>query len=70
MGPQQFEQVLRGPDFVQRAGIVPPKETFAPDCVDQLWGDARRQLIAKAAALYIEPSSIDKNYALLRDKLF
>jgi len=36
----------------------------------QLWGDARRQLIAKAAALYIEPSSIDQNYALLRDKLF
>ena len=36
----------------------------------QLWGDARQQLIAKAAALYIEPSSIDKNYALLRDKLF
>jgi len=36
----------------------------------QLWGDARRQLIAKAAALYIEPSSIDQNYALLREKLF
>jgi serine/threonine-protein kinase len=36
----------------------------------QVWGDARRQLIEKAVALYIDPSSINANYALLRDKLF
>lgn len=36
----------------------------------QLWGDARRQLIEKAVALYIDPSSINAHYALLRDKLF
>jgi eukaryotic-like serine/threonine-protein kinase len=36
----------------------------------QLWADARRQLIEKAVALYIDPSSINANYALLRDKLF
>lgn len=36
----------------------------------QLWADARRQLIEKAVALYIDPSSIDAHYPLLRDKLF
>jgi eukaryotic-like serine/threonine-protein kinase len=36
----------------------------------QLWGDARRQLMEKAVALYIDPSSMNAHYALLRDKLF
>ena len=35
-----------------------------------LWADARRQLIEKAVALYVDPSSINAHYALLRDKLF
>jgi eukaryotic-like serine/threonine-protein kinase len=31
--------------------------------------DARRQMIAKAAALYVQPSSLNANYAILRTKL-
>jgi hypothetical protein len=34
-----------------------------------LWLDARRQLIAKAAALYVEPSSLNANYGIVRAKL-
>jgi predicted Ser/Thr protein kinase len=34
-----------------------------------LWLDARRQLIAKAAALYVEPSSLNTNYGIVRAKL-
>ena len=34
-----------------------------------MWGDARRQLIAKAVALYIDPSSINAHYAALRSTL-
>jgi eukaryotic-like serine/threonine-protein kinase len=34
-----------------------------------VWGDARRQLIAKAVALYIDPSSINAHYAALRSTL-
>jgi serine/threonine-protein kinase len=31
--------------------------------------DARRQMIAKAAALYVQPSSLNANYAIVRSKL-
>jgi len=31
--------------------------------------DARRQLVEKAAALYVEQNSLDRNYAVVRDKL-
>jgi len=34
-----------------------------------VWADARRQLIAKAAALYVEPSSLNANYGIVRAKL-
>ncbi|HLW22734.1 MAG TPA: hypothetical protein VKT22_00065, partial [Steroidobacteraceae bacterium] len=34
-----------------------------------LWGEARRQLIAKAAALYVQPRSLHANYDLLRTRL-
>jgi predicted Ser/Thr protein kinase len=34
-----------------------------------VWVDARRQLVAKAAALYVEPSSLNANYGILRTKL-
>jgi serine/threonine-protein kinase len=34
-----------------------------------VWLDARRQLIAKAAALYVQPQSLNANYELVRTKL-
>jgi serine/threonine protein kinase len=34
-----------------------------------LWLEARRQLIAKAAALYVEPNSLNANYGIVRAKL-
>jgi len=34
-----------------------------------LQADAKRQLIEKAVALYVEPNSLTKNYALVREKL-
>ncbi len=34
-----------------------------------VWTDARREVVAKAAALYVDPSSINANYPVVRDKL-
>lgn len=34
-----------------------------------VWLDARRQLIAKAAALYVQPGSLNANYGVVRSKL-
>jgi eukaryotic-like serine/threonine-protein kinase len=34
-----------------------------------VWLDARQQLIAKAAALYVQPASLNSNYAIVRTKL-
>jgi predicted Ser/Thr protein kinase len=34
-----------------------------------LWLEARRQLVAKAAALYVEPGSLNANYGIVRAKL-
>jgi eukaryotic-like serine/threonine-protein kinase len=63
-----------GMAVITAVGMADPQDTrFAKDGLQvepQLWADARRQLIEKAVALYIDPSSINAHYALLRDKLF
>ncbi len=63
-----------GTAIITAIGLADPKDsrnTQAPAPLDgRVWGDARRQLIEKAVALYIDPSSINDHYALLRDKLF
>jgi predicted Ser/Thr protein kinase len=61
-----------GTTIISAVGLADPndprsaKETAA---VERLWGDARRQLIAKAVALYVEPGSFNANYAVLHNKL-
>ena len=63
-----------GTAVITAVGLADPQDArFAKDGLQvepQLWADARRQLIEKAVALYIDPSSINAHYALLRDKLF
>jgi hypothetical protein len=62
-----------GTAVVSAVGLADPEdprwanETAAVERL--VWGDARRQLIAKAVALYVDPSSINANYAVLRNKL-
>jgi serine/threonine protein kinase len=63
-----------GTAVITAVGLADPQDPrFAKDGLQvepHLWADARRQLIEKAVALYIDPSSINAHYALLRDKLF
>jgi eukaryotic-like serine/threonine-protein kinase len=63
-----------GTAVITAVGLADPQDArFAKGGLQvepQLWADARRQLIEKAVALYIDPSSINAHYALLRDKLF
>ena len=63
-----------GTAVITAVGLADPQDPrFAkqPTPIErQVWSDARRQLIEKAAAVFIDPRSIDANYALLRDKLF
>jgi serine/threonine-protein kinase len=62
-----------GMAIISAVGLADPndpgsaKQTAATERL--VWGDARRQLIAKAIALYVDPSSINANYAVLRSKL-
>jgi serine/threonine-protein kinase len=54
-------------------GVVNPADpSYANDpaaAERMVWLDARRQVIAKAAALYVEPNSLKANYAIVRTKL-
>jgi eukaryotic-like serine/threonine-protein kinase len=63
-----------GTAVITAVGLADPQDPrFArqPAPIEsQVWGDARRQLIEKAAAVFVDPKSIEANYALLRDKLF
>jgi eukaryotic-like serine/threonine-protein kinase len=63
-----------GTAMITAVGLADPQDPrFTNDGLavePHLWADARRQLIEKAVALYIDPSSINAHYALLRDKLF
>jgi serine/threonine-protein kinase len=62
-----------GTVVISAVGLADPSDPrFAkatPEIERSVWGDARRQLIEKAVALYVEPKSINTNYAVLRDKL-
>jgi hypothetical protein len=62
-----------GTAIISAVGLADPNDPrfakAAPEIERSVWGDARRQLIAKAVALYVDPSSIRTNYAILRDKV-
>jgi eukaryotic-like serine/threonine-protein kinase len=70
----QIAAMKSGTAVITAVGLADPQDPrFAKDgsqVESHLWADARRQLIEKAVALYIDPSSINSNYELLRDKLF
>jgi len=59
--------------LVSAIGVANPADpAYARDSGEAervLWLDARRQLIAKAAALYVEPNSLNANYGIVRAKL-
>jgi serine/threonine protein kinase len=59
---------------ISALGLVDPKDPkFKGDeaaAQAEARADAKRQLIEKALALYIDKSSLDKNYAVLEQKLF
>jgi eukaryotic-like serine/threonine-protein kinase len=56
---------------ISAVGIAAPADAGAGQdgAVHAVWADARQQLIAKAAALYVQPSSLNANYAVVRTKL-
>jgi hypothetical protein len=56
---------------ISAVGIATPADAGAgrDGAVHAVWADARQQLIAKAAALYVQPSSLNANYAVVRTKL-
>ena len=62
-----------GSAIISAVGVANPadprfaNDTAAPERM--VWADARRQLVAKAAALYVEPSSLNANYQIVRTKL-
>ena len=72
--PPQTLPGAPGTTVITAIGLADPQDPrFAKQGLQvepQLWGDARRQLMEKAVALYIDPSSINAHYTLLRDKLF
>jgi len=59
--------------LISALGIIHPsageQERDGTATEHALWGEARRQLIAKAAALYVQPRSLHANYDLLRSRL-
>lgn len=74
--PAAAPQVLSVPSgtaVISAVGLADPNDPrfskAAPEIERMVWGDARRQLIAKAVALYVDPASIKTNYAILRNKL-
>ncbi len=69
----QAPAVDNGIATITAIGVVDPDDSryqHDPQALQQAAiEDARRQLIEKAAALYVEQSSLDQNYAVLKDKL-
>ena len=59
---------------ISALGLVDPKDPkFKGDAAAaqaEARADAKRQLIEKALALYVDKGSLDKNYAVLQEKLF
>jgi serine/threonine-protein kinase len=58
---------------ISAVGIAPPPsagQAQDPAATQRaVWEDARRQLVAKAAALYVQPSSLNANYSIVQAKL-
>jgi eukaryotic-like serine/threonine-protein kinase len=56
---------------ISAVGIAAPADAGAgrDGAAHAVWADARQQLVAKAAALYVQPSSLNANYAVVRTKL-
>jgi serine/threonine-protein kinase len=59
---------------ISALGLADPKDPkFKGDAAaaqEEARADAKRQLVEKAAALYVDKGSLDKNYAVLEQKLF
>jgi serine/threonine-protein kinase len=51
-------------------GLAPAADAAPQSVADRLREDATQRLVAKAAALFVDPSSLDAHYGLLRSKLF
>ena len=69
------EPVLEpGTMVISALGLVDPKDPkFKGDeaaALAEARADAKRQLVEKALSLYVDKGSIDKNYAVLEQKLF
>ena len=62
-----------GTAVISAVGVAgPPDAGHAQDpaaAERAVWADARRQLVAKAAALYVQPSSLDANNSIVQTKL-
>ena len=74
VSPPSSESASNGDSAVISAvGVVNPADpTYAKDlgaAERMMWLDARRQLVAKAAALYVEPDSLNANYGIVRTRL-
>jgi eukaryotic-like serine/threonine-protein kinase len=56
---------------ISAVGIAAPADAAAgrDAAAHAVWADARQQLIAKAAALYVQPGSLNANYTVVRTKL-
>jgi eukaryotic-like serine/threonine-protein kinase len=71
--PGQTPEAFRNGDsaVISAVGIASSADAGAgrDRAAHAVWADARQQLIAKAAALYVQPSSLNANYAVVRTKL-
>ncbi len=62
-----------GSAIISAVGLADPSDPrYSNDAAGlerTVWRDARREVVAKAAALYVDPDSINANYPIVRDKL-
>ena len=55
---------------ISAVGMADPRDGKDPVALERaVWVDARRQMVAKAAALYVRPSSLSANSDIVRTKL-
>jgi hypothetical protein len=55
---------------ISAVGMADPRDGKDPEALERaVWVDARRQMVAKAAALYVRPSSLSANSDIVRTKL-
>jgi serine/threonine-protein kinase len=55
---------------ITAVGLVPAMDAAPQAVADRVREDATQRLVAKAAALFVDPSSLSAHYPLLRSKLF